>query len=331
MVRSVKPYLTLVLMLSILAGCSVFRREERPAWRSQAENVCLSQKLVQASAYVQPAPSIDGPGICGMEHPFKTTALADGTVALDSRATLACPMIPMLDRWVIDVVQPYAMARFGEPVVRINTMGSYGCRSIDHIKGASLSEHAFGNAIDVAGFKLASGREINVQKGWKGPDEQERAFLREVQAGACGYFSTVLAPGSDMFHYNHIHVDLARHRILRDGTMYRVCKPVPTDVATPAPDFAPSDVNAEGEDTNGQMGAISQAPVVPVVPRASFTPRSQNTGEMTPPAAIGGAVTAARPRAPAQLAPMAAPMRQAPLEQAPGDEIDPSQFDLPPG
>ncbi len=319
MVRSVKPYLTAVILLTILAGCSIFRREERPAWRSQAESVCLSQKLVQTSAYVQPAPSIDGPGICGMDHPFKTTALAQGSVALDSRATLACPMLPMLDQWVIDVVQPYAQARFGEQVVKINTMGSYGCRTIDHIKGASLSEHAFGNAIDVAGFKLASGREINVQKGWKGPDEQERAFLREVQAGACSYFTTVLAPGSDMFHYNHIHVDLARHRILRDGTMYRVCKPVPTDVSTPLPETAtPADVNAEGEDSNGQMGIISQSPVVPVMaPQASFTPRPRSTGLGLPPAPIGLASPQYRQQAPLP-----------PVSRA-TDEEDTSQFDLP--
>ncbi len=324
MVRSVKPYLTAALLLGILAGCSVFRREERPAWRSQAESVCLSQKLVQTSAYVQPAPSIDGPGICGMDHPFKTTALAQGSVALDSRATLACPMLPMLDQWVIEVVQPYAQARFGEPVVKINTMGSYGCRTIDHIKGASLSEHAFGNAIDVAGFKLASGREINVQKGWKGPDEQERAFLREVQAGACTYFTTVLAPGSDMFHYNHIHVDLARHRILRDGTMYRVCKPVPTDVSTPLPDTAtPADVNAEGEDSNGQMGIISQSPVVPLqAPQASFTPRPRTGNVGLPPATIGA--VSPQYRQPGALQPKSLqPMSQG------TDEEDTSQFDLP--
>jgi hypothetical protein len=31
-----------------------------------------------------------------------------------------------------------------------------------------------------------------------------------VQATACQQFTTVLAPGSNVYHYNHIHVDLMR-------------------------------------------------------------------------------------------------------------------------
>src|SRR5262249_48941527 len=56
---------------------------------------------------------------------------------------------------------------------------------------------------------------------------RERAFLRHVHAGACQYFNTVLGPGADAFHYNHIHVDLAHHAIQQDGTMRHICKPVP--------------------------------------------------------------------------------------------------------
>jgi Extensin-like protein C-terminus len=92
--------------------------------------------------------------------------------------------------------------------------------------GAALSEHAFANAIDIAAFKLADGRTIDVMRGWKG-DDIERTFLRRVHAGGCRYFNTVLGPGADAFHYNHIHVDLARHAVLRDGTMHHICKPVP--------------------------------------------------------------------------------------------------------
>jgi len=319
MVRSVKPYIALAFVYSALAGCSMFQREERPAWRNHAEEVCLAEKQVHVSSYVQPAAPIDGPGICGMEHPFKTTALADGTVKLDSRATLACPMLPMLDRWVLEIVQPFAQARFAQPVVEIKTMGSYGCRTIDHIRGASLSEHSFGNAIDVAGFVLADGREINVQRGWKGSDDQQRAFLREVQAGACTYFTTVLAPGADAFHYNHIHVDLARHAMLRDGTMHRVCKPLPQAVDTPNPNFnaAPPDQNAEGEDI-GAQGAVSLAPLAVAAPPVSYAPRPifkapPKSSAFAPPGAIGQT----------SLTPQYLP------QTAPQEDIDVSQFDLP--
>ena len=44
--------------------------------------------------------------------------------------------------------------------------------------------------------------------------------LHDVQAAACGQFSTVLAPGSNAFHYDHVHVDLARH-----GSGRAICNP----------------------------------------------------------------------------------------------------------
>jgi len=74
---------------------------------------------------------------------------------------------------------------------------------------AHISEHAFGNALDIAAFTLADGRRIAVKDGWRGLPE-EQGFLRDVQAAACQQFSTVLAPGSNVYHYDHIHVDLMR-------------------------------------------------------------------------------------------------------------------------
>jgi hypothetical protein len=74
---------------------------------------------------------------------------------------------------------------------------------------AHISEHAFGNALDIASFTLADGRRISVKDGWKGLPE-EQGFLRDVQGAACQQFNTVLAPGSNVYHYDHIHVDLMR-------------------------------------------------------------------------------------------------------------------------
>jgi hypothetical protein len=39
---------------------------------------------------------------------------------------------------------------------------------------------------------------------------EEQGFLRDVQAAACQQFNTVLAPGSNVHHEDHIHVDLMR-------------------------------------------------------------------------------------------------------------------------
>jgi hypothetical protein len=82
------------------------------------------------------------------------------------------------------------------------------------------SEHAFGNAVDVFSFRLNDGRTVTVKDGWRGAPEEQN-FLREIFVGACEHFSTVLGPGADMFHYDHFHIDLARHSKGR-----RICKPV---------------------------------------------------------------------------------------------------------
>jgi hypothetical protein len=86
---------------------------------------------------------------------------------------------------------------------------------------ARISEHAFGNALDIASFTLADGRTITVKGGWNGLPE-EQGFLRDVQGAACDRFSTVLAPGSNVYHYDHIHVDL-----MRRYSGNRACNPAP--------------------------------------------------------------------------------------------------------
>jgi hypothetical protein len=216
-----------------VAGCGIYERATRPAWRTQAENTCLAQHRIAQSEYIQPANEMSGPGICGLTRPFKVTALQNGAVAFNSTATLDCSMIAELDQWLLDIVQPAAQARFGVPVVQINSMGSYSCRGMNNQAGARLSEHAFGNALDIGGFVLADGRTIAIVHDWTRGDEQTQAFLRDVHGGACDHFTTVLGPGSNVFHYNHIHVDLAMHGNTSSGAR-RICKPVP-QTTSPAP------------------------------------------------------------------------------------------------
>ena len=119
------------------------------------------------------------------------------------------------------MVQPAAALYFGSAVVEVRS-GSYSCRSRNSRRGARLSEHSFGNALDVMAFRFADGREVSVVKGWRGAQE-EQEFLREVFTGACNYFTTVLGPGADAFHYDHFHLDLARHDPRGER---HVCKPV---------------------------------------------------------------------------------------------------------
>lgn len=234
MARRVLPFAILAALVGALAGCSNYERPRRPAWRGQAEKACIAQKPFQVSAYVQPAREIDGPGICGLTSPFRVSALQDGAVSFNSSYLLDCPMIAALNTWLSEVVQPTARARFGQPVVQIDSMGSYSCRAMNNQRGARISEHAFGNAIDIGGFRLADGREISIVRDWTRGDDQTRAFLQEIHGGACAHFTTVLSPGANIFHYNHIHVDLAMHGNSSYGPR-RVCRPMLGPSKTPEP------------------------------------------------------------------------------------------------
>jgi len=150
-----------------------------------------------------------------------------GPVTLKPAATLACPIVSALDQWIATAVQPAATRWFGQPVVGIRQISAYSCRGMNGNPRARISEHAFGNALDIAAFTLADGRTITVRRGWQGsPDEV--GFLHDVQGAACQSFSTVLAPGSNRFHYDHMHVDLMR----RSGGRI-VCQPgaIPGEVA----------------------------------------------------------------------------------------------------
>jgi hypothetical protein len=142
-----------------------------------------------------------------------------GPVAVKPAATLACPIVTALDRWLAGAVQPAAMRWFGVPVVEIKQISAYSCRGMNGNSRARISEHAFGNALDIASFMLADGHRITIKGGWKGTPE-EQGFLREIQGAACQQFATVLAPGSNIYHYDHIHVDLMRRSSRRS-----ICKP----------------------------------------------------------------------------------------------------------
>lgn len=208
-----------VLVLLGLAGCSLFRFGQRAPWRNEVERQCLSSGVVKVTPYTEPAREIDGPGGCGMLQPFRVSALAEGSVGLKSRALLACPMLPALDRWLIEVVQPAARLYYGRELAGVS-VGSYACRNQNNATFGTKSEHSYGNAADIMSFALEDGHIIAVEKGWRG-SQADQNFLREAFIGSCRYFNTVLGPGADMFHYNHFHLDLARHQ---SGRV--ICKPI---------------------------------------------------------------------------------------------------------
>lgn len=215
------PLLLLVLALSACSTGPSFVVRHEP-WRAEEERACLASGLVLETPYLTTRSSLGGPpdgsGACGALKPFKMTAAAYGSVALEPAALLRCPMVHAVEYWTERVVKPAARRHLRTEVVAVKVASSYACRPMNHVSGAYLSEHGHANAVDVAGFGLADGRIVKV-KSWWSSSAAERSFLHEVRRGSCKIFTTVLGPGYDSLHADHLHLDLARHR--GDG---RICK-----------------------------------------------------------------------------------------------------------
>jgi hypothetical protein len=187
-------------------------------------------RLAQVAG-VRPLGRVIAPGECGAPDAvaLETVTLADRSkVTIVPPATLRCEMAEAVVKWLRDDVAPAAQ-KLGAPLRRLDNLGSYECRGRDRVRGATLSEHGRADALDVHGFRLANGK-IIVLADPKAPKEFRDA-LRET---ACARFSTVLGPGSDGHHEEHIHVDLAER-----SNDYRICHweirdPVPV-AAIPLP------------------------------------------------------------------------------------------------
>lgn len=158
-----------------------------------------------------PALAPAGAGACfrGDRQVLGSPALLD--VTLQPRGAQAtCAIDVGLARWLQHGVQPAARKAFRQQVVRIEHLGTVSCRRIGGGDDGNWSEHATGNAIDIAGFVLADGRRISVASGWKGGDAAASRFLHDVRDLACRSFSTVLSPDYNAAHGDHLHLDQAQ-------------------------------------------------------------------------------------------------------------------------
>jgi hypothetical protein len=199
-----------VLALALLSACSAgpnFIVKNGPELTAE-EKSCLASDAIRESRFIRTRAALGGPSACGAVRPFEMEAADNGRVLLRPAALLRCPMIPQVERWVVEVIEPAALHTYGAQLAEITVAGSYACRPINHVSGGYLSEHGRANALDISAFTLTDGTRISVKRGWHG-DRRQRAFLRAVHDGACARFSTVLGPDYNRLHRDHFHVDLA--------------------------------------------------------------------------------------------------------------------------
>ena len=219
-------------------------------------------------AVFQALGTLIGPGDCGAPDAVQLQAvvLPDQTkVAVTPPATLRCPMAEQMATWLREDVAP-ALAESGPPLRVLDNFDSYECRGRNRVRAAALSEHGRADALDVRGFRLADGRELGLT------DMNVAKDLREkVRTSACARFSTVLGPGSDGYHEEHVHLDLAERR---NG--YKLCQwelrepPPPVEAKSAAP---ADEAGAKDEQTAGI--AADEVPLPRPRPLAANLTRSR--------------------------------------------------------
>src|SRR5262245_34051363 len=161
------------------------------------------QRLMEIAA-IELLPRLIGPGECGNGDMIRLNAVRlpnDKRVEVTPTAVLRCAMAESFAAWVRDEASRHVAAQ-GDALHSVETYGSYACRSRNWVADAKLSEHGKGNAIDVRALVLADGRHVTLT------DETVSKPLRDnLRDSACHRFETVLGPGADSQHNNHIHLD----------------------------------------------------------------------------------------------------------------------------
>jgi hypothetical protein len=189
------------LVALALAGPSA--AEPPPLPRPEAEAaVCGDPALIG-----RPLAAIsDGDG-CGLAAPVSLSEA--GGVALEPPATVGCGTARALAAWLAQGPGP-GFAGEGEHLEALTVVDAYSCRNRNRAEDGKLSEHAKGNAIDIAGFRLGDGTVVTVLDGWG--SAEWGAVLRQSHAAGCGTFGTVLGPEANPLHADHLHLDVEQRR-----------------------------------------------------------------------------------------------------------------------
>ena len=170
-------------------------------------------RLTPARAIAPSVDAIEGPGECGDKDLVRLEAvvLADGSrVEMSPPAVLRCSMAEAVVDWVRDDVVELAAFNLGSALRSIQNFAAYHCRSRNNIIGAAISEHGKGNALDIRSVRLVNGKTVEPTD-----PHVSREFREGWRKSVCARFNTVLGPGSDGYHENHIHVDLMPRRCQR--------------------------------------------------------------------------------------------------------------------
>jgi hypothetical protein len=207
--------LLLLPLLAVLHGCANDSRSSRPEPVRRSTRVvpprpefrqCLAQLAVTKASFT-PVEDKYFAGGCRNVGTVRLASLRSDTtyMSLANLGPVTCTMATQFAGWARFGADRAAEQILGSRIARIETFGSYSCRTV---AGTSrLSGHATANAIDIAGFVLEDGRRVTVLDDWDGGTAEERRFLRVVHNSACKRFGTTLGPQYNAAHKNHFHLE----------------------------------------------------------------------------------------------------------------------------
>lgn len=201
-----------------LGSAKLARPGEGSEVRAPDSAACLARLAERrVEFHTEAAPS--GGEACVIAMPVRLERLLvhDGAINFPARPLVDCRLAEAFVLWVGGVVAPVLAETFSSPVKTVKSGPGFECRNRNRETAGKLSAHAIGFALDISGFELANGRDLSF--GSNGGEAAQA--LQTVRTAACGWFTTVLGPGSDEAHKDHLHVDVQPH-----GTSgrYRICE-----------------------------------------------------------------------------------------------------------
>jgi len=163
-----------------------------------------------------------GNGACAIDTPVRLKSLkasgADHSIEFPAQPVVACRFAEPLGRWLIGVVDPLVRARLGVALKAVRTGPGFECRNRNHAAAGKLSAHGLGLAMDISDFALAGNETLGVTPG---QDALRNEVMATIRTAACGWFTTILGPGSDPAHATHLHLDVQQHG---SSDRYRICQ-----------------------------------------------------------------------------------------------------------
>ena len=207
-------------------AASPSRDQKQPSQTDDAareDEACLAHLRAAGVEFSIPTMPIAAKAACTIEVPVRlksvtAQARAAAKVHLPEEPVVSCQFAERLAAWLGHLVAPLIAGRMSADLRAVRTGPGYECRNRNGAAIGKLSAHAVGKAIDISAFELSNGKLLPIKPDG---DEAMRDVVDAVRTAACGWFTTVLGPGSDAAHNNHLHVDMARSELAGNDRLFR--------------------------------------------------------------------------------------------------------------